>query len=85
MTEQQFKEKLKIDLAFCSYPNDGSIEDKINTAIQWAWDNWHDALTKPHWQFDYKSPTYTDSFRDEWIDDHSFDMEAITDGAFVII
>ena len=69
MTLEQLRTDLKTELAICYHPSDGSIYDQVDRAIQEAWDNW---------DFDYceySDEDYKPKFRDEWIDNETFEFQ----------
>lgn len=73
-TVQQLREELKEELINCNYINDGSLAAQVNENIQWAWENW-DIDFSDYYEGDIKPELYTETFRDEWIDNEDFDSE----------
>lgn len=73
-TVKQLREELKQALAFCSHDNDNTLAAHVNENINWAWNNWEEQDLKDFYEGD-KPDTYTDEFRDHWIDCEDFDTE----------
>lgn len=75
-TAIDLKEELKSALENCNHVNNGSIAAQVNENIQWAWENWGDSYDyTEHYEGEEKPESYTESFRDEWIENEDFDIE----------
>lgn len=70
MKANELKKQLIKSLEDCTYVND-SFTAKVDLMIQWAWENWPINFT-PYYDGDEKPIGYTESFRDEWIDNEDF-------------
>lgn len=73
-TVNELRSDLKNELASCSHVNDNSLAAHVNENIQWAWDNWTVDFTS-YYEGIEKPERYTESFRDEWIENEEFDTE----------
>ena len=51
------------------------ITDLVQNCISEAWDNWSDDLTKEFWGSKRKPKSFTDSFRDSWIENNDFEAD----------
>lgn len=80
LTIQQLKENVKNELVKnnLGYTNDGSIYDRVNQAIQWAWDNWEADILSTFYEGE-KPESYTYDFMVDWVDNEDLydELEAM--------
>lgn len=68
----ELKRELNLSLTENNHVNDGSLADKINQAIQWAWENWNIDFSS-FYDGDCKPESYTTAFRQEWIENDNLE------------